>query len=462
MSKKRKSGTGLVRLRSDGRWEGRHVIGYDEKGLPKTKSVLAKTKKECVAKLKALQENIVPTANSKLKPDMKFGDWLTIWHEQYSVPRLSPSTQESQERLLRLHIIPELGAYKLDKLSTNDLQQFYAHLKQSGRKQLTEYYGEGLSDRTIRTCHAICHKALAQAVDQHLIRKNPAEDCRLPPKNSHEMQVLTREEMGRFLIQAKYEGYYELYLLALATGLRRGELLGLQWSDVTWETGAIRVEKQVLRIQGELIVAPPKTNASNRTIILPESVLTVLEQLHTHTKSQWIFPSPVKEDAPMDPNWCLKKMHRILEHAQCKRVRFHDLRHTFATNAIAGGMDVKTLSTVIGHVSAATTLDIYAHSTEAMQKAASLHIDQGITHQAPPPQPPKEAQPSAPFQPHKGKKRKPGTGGLTQITPTLWEGRYAPVGTDGKRHVQTVYAKTEAECEMLLADLIARHKIHGR
>ncbi len=132
--------------------------------------------------------------------------------------------------------------------------------------------------------------------------------------------------------------------------------------------------------------------------------------------------------------------------------------HTFATNAIAGGMDVKTLSTVIGHVSAATTLDIYAHSTEAMQKAASLHIDQGIAHQAIPPQPPKEAQPSAPFQPYKGKKRKPGTGGLTQITHTLWEGRYAPVGTDGKRHVQTVYAKIEAECEVLLAELIAQHK----
>ncbi len=162
---------------------------------------------------------------------------------------------------------------------------------------------------------------------------------------------------------------------------------------------------------------------------------------------------------PIDPANIRRKLHLILEHAQCKQVRFHDLRHTFATNALANGMDVKTLSTIIGHVSSATTLNIYAHTTEEMQRQAAANIDRGIGKMEA-----QEAmvQPTAKtmttFQAYKGKRRKPGTGYLKEIKPGLWEGRYSPVWPDGKKHSRDVYGKTQEECGAKLAKLITQMK----
>ena len=116
-------------------------------------------------------------------------------------------------------------------------------LKKEGRLIRTELYGEGVSDRTVWSCHARIRTALDRAVQDGLIRTNPAADCKLPPQNTKEMQILTREEVQRFLIQAKEKGYYELFLLELATGLRRGEMLALQWDDLNFDTGELRVER---------------------------------------------------------------------------------------------------------------------------------------------------------------------------------------------------------------------------
>ena len=224
---KRKYGEGSIFLRKDGRWEGRVVIGYDEKGNPKTKNVLAKTQGECKEKLAALKEQCGRTTD-KLKPDMPFGDWLDFWYQNFSKPKIRVTTQLSYEGRIYTHIIPEIGKIPLNKLAQNDLQQFYARLKRGGRKRFVEQYGEGLSDRMVRSCHATCRTALEKAVVEGLIRTNPAIGCKLPPKKAKEMQVLTEAEITRFLIQAKSEGYYELFLLELTTGMRRGEILGLK------------------------------------------------------------------------------------------------------------------------------------------------------------------------------------------------------------------------------------------
>ena len=244
MARKRKSGDGTVRLRKDGRWEGRVVIGYDDNGYPQTKNVLAKTKNECLEKLRALKESCGGLKSEKLRPEMPFGDWLEYWYKNHSKPKLRPTTQANYESRIHLHIMPEIGKIPLNKLTQNDLQQFYARLKKTGRLRFTDQYGEGLSDRMVRMCHAVCRTALEKAVQDGLIRTNPDIGCKLPPKKAREMQVLDREELQRFLIQAQAEGYYELFLLDLATGLRRGEMMALQWDDLDFKTGVLNVNNR--------------------------------------------------------------------------------------------------------------------------------------------------------------------------------------------------------------------------
>lgn len=372
MGRKRKNGEGTVRLRKDGRWEGRVVIGYDEKGLPKTKNVLAKTKGECVEKLKALKNTITPPTAAKVKADMSFGEWLDLWYESYSKPAVRPSTQRIYEGYIRLYIRPRLGHIPLSKLTANDLQQLFTWMKTDGGEE------SGLADSQVVNCHSLCRRALEKAVADRLITRNPAEGCKLPALKREEMKILSREAMQRLLIQAKEENYYELFLLEFATGLRLGELMGLQWDDLDLTTGELRINKQVNIVGSELVINEPKTKAAVRTLILPPSVLKVMRAYWSKVESRWLFPSPKKEDLPLRPSVVHQRLHRLLDHAGCERVRFHDLRHTFATNALAHGMDVKTLSTILGHVSSATTLNTYSHITDEMRQRAAVKIDQGI------------------------------------------------------------------------------------
>ena len=459
MAKRRKYGDGSVRLRKDGRWEGRVVIGYDEKSLPKTKNVLAKTKTECTAKLKALRERLAAPDTELPKAGLSLGDWLGRWYQDYKKASLRANTQMSYERRIYQHINPALGSIQLDKLTTGDIQKFYTGLKQSGRLLRTELYGEGLSDQTVRGIHTTLHAALDKAVEEKLIFRNPSDNCKLPPVKGREMKILSPEEIQRLLIQAREDGCYELLLLELATGLRRGEILALQWGDLNFRTGALRVERQVHRVKGDLVVSPPKTKAGNRTVLLPAPVLKVLKAYQKTVHSRWMFPSPVKEDSPLDPAAVRKRLQTVLERAECKRLRFHDLRHTFATASLEHGMDIKTLSTIIGHVSSTTTLNTYTHVTDAMRQNAADKIDRGIGRAEP--KPTREAAPQKPapstFQAHKGQRRKPGTGCVSQINGHLWEGRYSPI-VNGQRMARNVYAKTEAECEEKLAALIREMK----
>ena len=329
MAKQRKHGSGTVRLRSDGRWEGRVVIGYDDKGLPKTKNVLAKTKAECEKKLKSL---IAAQKGSEPQPSrqiMTVAQWLDFWYQTYKKPNLRPNTQMSYERRIYQHIIPNLGLIPLNKLTTGDIQQFHTGLKHNGRLLRQEQYGEGLSGQTVRGIHTTFHAALDKAVSEKIIPKNPSDFCRLPSAKAREMQVLSPEEIQRLLIQAKEDGCFELLLLELSTGLRRGEICALQWDDLNFNTGELQVKRQVHRVKGELVVSEPKTKASNRSVILPPPVLMVLSDYKTEINSVWLFPSPLNNDSPRDPAAVRKRLTTILERADCKRVRFHDLRHPY-------------------------------------------------------------------------------------------------------------------------------------
>ena len=228
------------------------------------------------------------------------------------------------------------------------------------------------------------------------------------------------------------------------------------------------MERQVHRVRGKLVVSPPKTKAGRRTVLLPPPVLNVLKSYRTTSTSRWMFPSPVKEDCPITPGVVRRRLQLILEHAGCKHVRFHDLRHTFATLALENGMDVKTLSAMLGHVSAATTLDIYTHITDDMRLTAAANIDRGIGKAAPQEDASEPGQETAPaqaekpsmtdFKPYVGRKRRSGTGCVSQINDHLFEGRYSPKWPDGKKHARNVYAHTREECEEKLKVLIVEMK----
>ena len=328
-----------------------------------------------------------------------------------------------------------MGSIPLNKLTANDLQQFFNWMKKDGRNEYRESRGEGLSDSMIRNCHSLCRRILEQAVTDRLIVQNPAEGCKLPPARRTEMQILSREELQKLLIQAKDEGYYEVFLLELATGLRVGELMALQWNDLDFKTGELRIERQAYRIKGKLLIQPPKTKASIRTVILPPPVVEALRAYRQTVSSQWIFPSPKKEDAPLAPAAASHRLAKILDHAGCKKVRFHDLRHVFATNALKHGMDVKTLSTVIGHVSSTTTLNIYAHVTDEMQRQAAAKIDHGIGKVETSSECPTTAasHTMTDFKPKRGKNRYWGSGYLGQTKGGRWNGRYTVTWPDGTK-----------------------------
>ena len=166
--------------------------------------------------------------------------------------------------------------------------------------------------------------------------------------------------------------------MEVATGLRRGELLGLKWEDINFEHGNLRGKRQIARINGEVMEAPLKTKNAYRTLPLADDTIQVLNQQRKKTgSSPWVFPSPT--GGPISPDSVLHMLHRVLKRAGLPKVRFHDLRHTFATLALQNGVDIKTVSGMLGHFSAGFTLDTYAHVTTAVQKEAAKAMEKVLT-----------------------------------------------------------------------------------
>ena len=372
MAKKRANGEGNIRKRKDGRWEGRYTAGHDsETGKAIYKNVLGKTQAEVKAKLKAaIQE--AQTLDLSKTGKYTVGEWMEVWFEDYAKLKVRPSSHQTYRGYIDNHIRPNIGDIPLEKLTSLDLQKLYKKLLTKGRVERLEAKGQpkGLSPKTVRNIHQILSSALKLAQEQRIILANPAERCALPKVEHREMKTLPVEQLQSFLREARESGVFELYYLELATGLRRGELLGLKWEDIDLQKGDLRVKRQVSRINGEVMEAPLKTKNAYRTLPLAEDTIDVLkEQREKVGSSPWVFPSP--NGGPISPDSVLHMLHRVLKRAGLPRVRFHDLRHTFATLALQNGVDIKTVSGMLGHFSAGFTLDTYAHVTGAAQRQAA-------------------------------------------------------------------------------------------
>ena len=374
-NKRRPQGDGTIRKRKDGRWEARIIIGHKNDGSPMYKSVFAKTQKSA---LKELHKLIELYRDVDLTEDcrMTLGEWMDKWLDEYMIFSLRENTIRGYRYIIECQIKRFIGNKPLASLSTPEIQKFYNKVKKEGRVVPHPINGTELTDAMVRKVHMLLHQALDVAVKERLIVQNPTKGTTIPKKAYGEKQVLDNEQLDRFMEIIKDEPYWhDFFYLELMTGLRLGEICGLQWNDINLEDGTLNIKRSVSRAKGVgIVVGETKTGAGVRNIKLPPSVKSLFERKQTEAINEWVFPHYMKPSDPLHPESAYKKLKTFLRHADLPLIRFHDLRHTFATHATKGGVDAKTLSGLLGHTDASFTLDTYTHVTSDMQKNASAIV----------------------------------------------------------------------------------------
>lgn len=376
MARKRANGEGNLRKREDGKgWEARY---YDLKG--KRHSVYGKSQKEVRKKLEDALDAM--NSDSSLEDsDTTVSQWLNIWEKDF-LGNVKQGTADNYEMLMRVHVIPTLGEIKLTELKTPIIQRLY-------NKKLME----GISPKTIKNIHGCLHKALDIAVKIDYLHKNPSSACILPRVIKPDIHPLDTPELAKFMGAIHGEEYEALITVAIFTGMRSGELLGLTWDCVDFENGLIRVAKQLLqpRKKGEVFRFGTLKNEKPRTLSPAPFVMQVLKN---HKKQQQLhrleigpawndggFPNLVfthEDGSHLSQPTVWKALQKVLKKAGLESHRFHDLRHTYVVNAFRAGDDVKTVQQNAGHYSAAFTLDRYAHVTETMRKESADRMQRFI------------------------------------------------------------------------------------
>ena len=372
MGKRRPSGDGMVRKRPDGRWEGRIVVGHKADGSSIFRYLYADTQKELTTKLRQnidAYQGVELTEQSK----MTLAQWLDRWSTVYMTGVVRPNTLEGYRRDMDNHVKPYLGKKPLCKVTADDLRGLYQILLERGRKLPRKNCGSGLAPATVRGIHTTLHHALKTAADEGLIPFNPAEKATPPSVPNAPKRVLTHDQLEKFLCAIQFDPiWHDFFYTELTTGLRRGEICGLMWRDFDENAGTLKILRSVnVPKRGELEIGETKTERGRRTIRLPPSTVQRLKERKKHAVSQWIFPEPLAPEKPVRPSAAYYWMKVLLKEAGLPHIRFHDLRHTFATHALASGVDAKTLSGILGHTNASFTIDTYTHVTPDMQRAAS-------------------------------------------------------------------------------------------
>lgn len=361
LAKRRPNGDGMVRKRKDGRWEGRIIAGHKSNGKPIYKSVLAKTQKELVTKLNRLKESLDGVELTD-GGQITLSEWLDIWMEEYKAKTLRPTTFRSYKTIIEYHIKPILGKKNLSRITETDVQKLYNRKKDKN----------GLAASTVRHIHLVIHQAMQTALRRGMILFDPTAAAVLPKKDVTEKTVLQKHQVDKLLDNLKNDPiWYEFFFTELMTGMRRGEICALKWCDFDSESGTLHIRRSVRYEKGEPVVGETKTSEGSRNIILPESVKNMLAERRKTVQGEWIFPNPFRCGRPVEPQSAYNRLQKALKETGLPHIRFHDLRHTFATMAAANGVDPRTLAGILGHTNASFTLDVYTHITTDMQKNAA-------------------------------------------------------------------------------------------
>ena len=372
MAKRRANGEGNIRKRKDGRWEGRYTAGYDQNGKRIIKNVLGRTRAEVKSKLAvAIAES--QQLDVSRSGEYTVAEWLRLWFELYAKPNIRPSTAGYYLRAMEEYTIPRIGATKLNKLTSREIQKLYKDLLENGRlrkKQRKKH--PGLSGSTVRGVHIMLHGALDRAVKERLLIRNPTDSCVVPKVQHQEMKTLQPEDLKAYLDAAERRNSLAMFYLELVSGIRKGELVALQWADLNVAEKTISVSKQAVKDEtGNLVVTRPKTENSVRQISIPQEAVDLLVREHAkHPDNPWLFPSS-RTGVMYHPDSVATLHQRILKDAGLEHLRFHDLRHTFATLALQNGVDIKTVSAMLGHYDAGFTLRTYTHTTRQKQDEAA-------------------------------------------------------------------------------------------
>lgn len=353
--------------RRDGRYEGRYVIGKTLKGKTRFGYVYARQYSEARRLLLEKKAEQLRCVDPSLP--MRQGtlvEWIEYWMESELLGSIKESSWQAYRNQLARHVLPALGGCMLTQLTPKIVYDFVEQLEASG-----------LVSSTIQGIYRLLAAAMRFALDEGVIRKNPCRRIQIRKKECVEQRVLSRSEQEKMRKTAS-DGKDLPALLSLYTGMRLGEVCALKWSDIDWEKGTITVRRTVQRVaktddaaqcgKTMLMIGTPKSTRSQRVLPMPDFILSLLkERLCQAVQAEYVFSTT---GHAADPRTIQRRFHRLTERLGIAGAHFHTLRHSFATRLLELGVDIKTVSALLGHGSARTTLDFYAHSLIEQQRSA--------------------------------------------------------------------------------------------
>jgi len=369
MRKRRGRGEGSIFQRKEGTWCGVLTVGYDGNGKRRRRWIYGDTKTQVQEQLARLQRE----ASVGLLSDperITVARFLERWLEDSVRRSVRPTTHTLYSQMCRLHIVRHVGGIVLSKLRALHVQQMLAAMEKDEK-----------SPRLCQLAYTILHRALNDAVRGGLVPRNVCEAVTRPRAPRKTMQTLTPAQAAQFLEAAKGDRLEALYVLAVTTGLRQGELLGLRWPDVNLEVGRLSVRHQLCELRGKLWLDEPKTAKARRQIDLPAVTVTALREhrrrmlAEGHYRSDGLVFCDTQGGPLRKSGLRRRSFEPLLKKAGLPRIRFHDLRHTAATLALGEGVHPKIVQEMLGHSQISITLDTYSHVLPSMQKEAAAKMD---------------------------------------------------------------------------------------